>query len=547
MWRGVCFAVAVGLVIAGAAGCKHKKQEPCINAPITCPAASAPGQVATEPMPVVGHVLFSTAPVPNPQAFMPNVGNESYEKEPESRFLDAAQNPLSTFSIDVDTASYSNVRRFLNQGTLPPKDAIRIEELVNYFDYKYPGPEGGEPFTVNAEVASCPWRPEYRLLRIGIKGREIPRTERPSCNLVFLLDVSGSMSDENKLPLVKRAMQMLIRKLTAKDRVAVVTYAGTSGIAVPSTVCIDGNKHALCVALDQLSAGGSTAGASGLQTAYQVAKSCFIKEGVNRVILCTDGDFNVGITNQADLQKLIEDKAKSGIFLTVLGFGMGNYKDSTLETLADKGNGNYGYIDNINEARKMLVDGAGGTLVTIAKDVKIQVEFNPAEVVAYKLIGYENRLLAKEDFNDDTKDAGEIGAGHTVTALYELVPPGVGGAPTVDDLKYQKNEPPKLSEAAKEGELCTVKLRYKAPDGDVSKLFSFSVRDDAAGIEKKSREFKFAASVAAFGLLLSESPFKGSATFEQVLSLGQAGKGEDEYGYRAEFLGLVRNAKEMHK
>jgi len=535
------------LVIAGAAGCKHKKQEPCINVPVTCPAASAPGQVAVLAQPVVCKYCFSSSaqPLPNPQAFKPSVGNESYEKEAENRFLDTAQNPLSTFSIDVDTASYSNVRRFINQGTLPPKDSIRIEELVNYFDYKYPGPENSDPFSVNAEVASCPWRPEYRLLRVGIKGREIPQAERPPCNLVFLLDVSGSMRDENKLPLVKRAMQMLVRKLTEKDRVAVVTYAGTSGIAVPSTVCIDGNKHALCVALDQLSAGGSTAGASGIQTAYQVAESCFIREGVNRVILCTDGDFNVGITNQADLQTLIEDKAKSGIFLTVLGFGMGNYKDSTLETLADTGNGNYGYIDTINEARKMLVDGAGGTLVTIAKDVKIQIEFNPAAVAAYRLIGYENRLLAKEDFNDDTKDAGEIGAGHTVTALYELVPLGVGGAPTVDNLKYQKNEPPKLSEAAREGELCTVKLRYKDPEGDTSKLISFAIRDNKESIDKKPGEFKFAASVAAFGLLLSESPFKGSASFDQVLELGRAGKGEDEYGYRAEFLGLVRNAKEM--
>jgi len=480
---------------------------------------------------------------------------ESYDQIIENPFLEVRENPLSTFSIDVDTASYSNVRRILNAGRRPPRGAVRIEELINYFSYDYPQPEGTAPFSVHIDIADCPWNDAHRLARIGLKGREVLSENRPPCNLVFLLDVSGSMQPENKLPLVKKAMRMLVQNLTSKDRVAIAVYAGASGLALPSTPA--SNSPAILAAIDQLEANGSTNGAAGIQLAYQVAQENFIPGGINRVILATDGDFNVGVTSQSDLVDLIERKAKSGVFLSVFGFGMDNLKDSTLEKLADKGNGNYGYIDTETEARKALGEQINGTLVTIAKDVKIQVEFNPAEVAAYRLIGYENRLLAKEDFNDDTKDAGEIGASHTVTALYEIVPVGsaftntaVGISenpaetrPLVDPLKYQRpRDKVELTQAAAGGETLTVKLRYKEPDGDTSKLLEFPAADLGQGLNAASADFRFAASVASFGMLLRDSKFKGDATFQSVEALAKSGLGADTSGYRQEFLSLVQKA-----
>jgi len=471
---------------------------------------------------------------------------EAYDRIYENPFRSVADAPLSTFSIDVDTASYANVRRFLTQKMRPPRDAVRIEELVNYFRYDYAPPEDeDEPFAARVEVASAPWKPEHRLVRVGLKGREIETEGRPTSNLVFLLDVSGSMNRTGKLPLLKKAMRMLVEQLTENDRVAIVVYAGATGLALPSTT--GDQKEVILGALDSLSAGGSTAGAQGIQLAYQTAVANFIPGGINRVILATDGDFNVGITDKGALTRLIEEKARSGVFLSVLGFGMGNYQDDRLESLADKGNGNYAYIDTQMEARKVLVEEMNSTLVTIAKDVKIQIEFNPAEVAAYRLIGYENRMLRAEDFNDDTKDAGEIGAGHTVTALYEVVPQGVEiDLPGVDPLKYQKpkGEP---SKAAETGELLTVKIRYKQPDGDTSKLLSFPVTDEGGSFNRASKDFQFAAAVAAFGMILRDSEHKGGATLDAVAELASAGQGEDPFGYRKEFLTLVEKAKDLVK
>jgi Ca-activated chloride channel family protein len=472
----------------------------------------------------------------------PDFNTEAYDRIEDNQFLEVLQNPLSTFSIDVDTASYANVRRFLQGGTLPPKDAVRIEEMLNYFSYNYPVPSGEGPFSASVEVAQAPWRLEHRLVRIGLKGQVVETEKRPSSNLVFLLDVSGSMQPANKLPLLKEAMRLLVDRLSEKDRVAMVVYAGASGLVLPSTS--SDQKGKILAALDHLEAGGSTNGGSGIRLAYQTAVSHFISGGINRVILATDGDFNVGTTNQGDLTRLIEENAKSGVFLTVLGFGMGNYKDSTLEKLADQGNGNYAYIDNINEARKVLVDEINSTLVTIAKDVKIQIEFNPLQVSAYRLIGYENRLLRKEDFNDDTKDAGEIGAGHTVTALYEIVPAGRGlPIPGVDPLKYQT--PMSTTDVAQGGELLTLKLRYKQPEGQTSQLLEFPVRDGDKAYSRASQDFKFAAAVASFGMILRQSPHKGNGTLDAVLELAEEGKGSDRHGYRAEFLELVKQARAL--
>ncbi len=475
-------------------------------------------------------------PVPNPRG---NFNTEAYAPISDNPFLDAAQNPLSTFSIDVDTASYSNVRRFLNDGTLPPKDAVRIEELLNYFDYDYGGPKDGKPFAVNFELTEAPWKPEHRLLRIGIKGREIAPEKRPNSNLVFLLDVSGSMENENKLPLVKESMALLVDQLTESDRVAIVVYASDTGVALESTS--GDQKEKIRYAIDSLHAGGSTNGASGIQLAYQTAMGSFIKGGVNRVILATDGDFNVGITSQGDLTRLIEEKAKSGIFLSALGFGMGNYKDSTLELLANKGRGNYAYIDSLKEAKKVLVEQINSTLVTIAKDVKIQVEFNPRRVSAYRLIGYEDKLMAKEDFNDDAKQAGVIGAGHAVTALYELVPAGASiSKPGVDPLKYQKT--PQPSASADSDEVVTVKIRSKEPESDKSVLSEFAVKESREKFMEASQDFKFAAAVAAFGMSLRDSPYKGSANLERALEWAKEGKGADKNEYRQEFIRLIHRA-----
>jgi Ca-activated chloride channel homolog len=465
---------------------------------------------------------------------------EEYDRIVENEFLRAAQNPLSTFSIDVDTASYSNIRRFLlAQNMLPPPDAVRLEEMINYFPYSDPPPSAGDehPFAVNVEIARCPWNAEHRLARISLKGRDIDLEKRPKSNLVFLVDVSGSMDEPTKLPLLKRAMRLLVDELGENDRVAIVVYASAEGLALPSTSC--DRKELIVSALESLTPGGSTAGAAGIELAYKLATDHFIEGGLNRVILCTDGDFNVGISDDGQLTRLIEQKAKSGVFLSVLGFGQGNYKDSKMEKLADQGNGNYAYIDTLNEARKVLVEQMGGTLVTIAKDVKIQVDFNPAKVGAYRLIGYENRLLRSEDFENDTKDAGEIGAGHTVTALYELVPPGKEGefaAPP--ESKYVSS----TQQTSASDESLTVKLRYKLPDAESSVPFDLPVVDAGKDYPEASDDFRFASAVAAFGMLLRDSKFKGSATMAGALELAEASLGSDPGGYRAEFLELVKLA-----
>jgi len=467
---------------------------------------------------------------------------EAYDRIVDNPFLTVRDNPLSTFSIDVDTASYSNIRRMLQAGQLPPKDAVRIEEMINYFSYDYPQPYGDDPFSVNLVATYAPWAPEHLLVRVGLKGREIENKHRPHSNLVFLIDVSGSMNSPNKLPLVKDSLRLLVRQLGGTDRVAMVVYASTTGLVLPSTTGAD--QRAILDAIERLEAGGSTDGGSGIQLAYDTATQNFIQGGINRVILCTDGDFNVGITNEGDLTRLIEDRAKSGVFLTVLGFGMGNYKDSTLEKLADKGNGNYAYIDTQNEARKVLVEQMSGTLVTIAKDVKIQVEFNPVEVAGYRLIGYENRILAKEDFNDDTKDAGEIGAGHTVTALYEVIPAGHDVPSTkVEDLKYQTAA--SFTKYSETGEMLTVKLRYKKPDGDTSKLLEYPLPAEGDSFEQASEDFRFAAAVASLGMVLRDSQYKGASTLDDVLAIAQGSVGKDTWGYRSEFVSLVEQAKQL--
>jgi len=467
---------------------------------------------------------------------------ETYDRIFENTFLDVVNNPLSTFSIDVDTASYSNMRRFLNTGSLPPPDAVRIEELVNYFPYDYPPPEGDVPFSASTEVGQCPWAPDHWLVRIGLQGRPLAEDKLPGRNLVFLLDVSGSMNTPDKLPLLKQAMRLLTQTLSADDRIAAVVYAGAAGLVLPSTP--GDQQEKILSALEQLSAGGSTNGGHGIQLAYSVARENFIKDGINRVILATDGDFNIGVTNQGELIRLIEDERKSGVFLTVLGFGQGNLKDSTMEKLADTGNGNYAYIDSIHEARKVLVNEAGGTLVTIAKDVKIQVEFNPVKVAAYRLIGYENRLLRNEDFNDDTKDAGEIGAGHRVTALYELVPVGEPVPDTnVDELKYQSSR--QTTDAAFADELMTVKLRYKEPTSDTSQLLSFPVTGPISKLADTTSDFQWAAAVAGFGMVLRQSGHKGNATFDGMYELAQGAAASDEGGYRQEFLKLVDTARKL--
>jgi Ca-activated chloride channel family protein len=529
----------------------------------------------------------------------PGLSGDQYTRIVENPFIKAVgEAAVSTFSIDVDTASYSNVRQFLMQmNQLPPADAVRIEELVNYFDYDYAGPvaadkppaepgadgdttgatddgtatapgsAGGSkddaPFAAHVEVTGCPWTPEHRLARIGIKGREMDRDKRPKSNLVFLVDVSGSMDEPNKLPLVIYGLEQLTRELGENDRVAIVVYASSEGLVLESTT---GDKQQTILdALGKLQAGGSTAGGAGIQLAYQIAEDNFIKGGTNRVVLCTDGDFNVGVTSTAELERLCETKAKdTSVFLSVLGFGRGNLNDAMMEAIADHGNGNYQYVDNRTEARRVLVEEMTGTLVTIAKDVKIQVEFNPAQVAGYRLIGYENRMLRTEDFNDDKKDAGEIGAGHTVTALYEIVPAGkkVDVAP-VDELKYQKNAVPVkvLSDKNEKGaesltsnytegtpeslELLTLKMRYKAPDGDTSKKLEWAITDDGKEFSKATPDCQFAAAVAGFGLVLRNSQYKGNLTCAAVAELAQGGVGEDKQGYRKEFLEMVAKAKEL--
>ena len=484
----------------------------------------------------------------NPEGTGPGKPGDQFEPIDENAFKRVSEHPLSTFSVDVDTASYSKTRDFLIRANqLPRPDAVRIEELVNYFDYDYEGPDADadHPFAARAAVTGCPWNEEHRLARIAIKGKEMNADQRPKCNLVFLVDTSGSMKAQNKLPLVLQGMQMLVQRLNKKDRVAIVVYAGSAGLVLDSTK-VGKNGKDIKNALTRLSAGGSTNGGAGIALAYQTARDNFISDGVNRVILCTDGDFNVGVTGTDALVRMVEKEAKGGVFLSVLGFGMGNHNDAMLEKISGQGNGNYAFIDTENEARKVLVEQTNATLVTIAKDVKIQVEFNPTRVSSYRLIGYENRILAKEDFNDDKKDAGEIGAGHEVTALYEIVPAGVkadGSAPKVDPLKYQKQLKP--TEAAESDEMVTVKLRYKQPDGDKSTLIEFPVIDDDGTFDEADADTRFAAAVVGLGMQLRRSSYKGDWTLRDVLSVAEDSIGEDEFGLRSEFVTLVRKAMEL--
>lgn len=470
---------------------------------------------------------------------------EDYEGLDENTFQEATQNPLSTFSIDVDAASYSNMRRFINSGQNPPKDALRIEEMINYFNYDYKQPTGQDPFSINTEVAPAPWNEKHQLVHIGLQGKVIPTENLPASNLVFLLDVSGSMFAQNKLPLLKSGLKMLVDQLRDEDKVSIVVYAGAAGCVLPPTSGKEKDK--IIEALQNLQAGGSTAGGAGIELAYKIAKENFMKEGNNRIILATDGDFNVGASSNEAMEDLIEKKRKEGVFLTVLGFGMGNYKDSKMEILADKGNGNYAYIDNILEAKKVLVNEFGGTLFAIAKDVKIQVEFNPANVTAYRLIGYENRKLNNEDFNNDKKDAGELGSGHTVTALYEIIPKGVDSYfKPIDDLKYQQKKP-EAEKVTYGDELLTVKFRYKAPDEEVSQLIVKTVENTITALDKTSDNFRWSAAVATYGMLLKDSDYLEKGDYQLVIDLAKSAKGKDENGYRIEFIKLVESSSMMAK
>lgn len=488
---------------------------------------------------------------------------EGYATIHENGFKDVLHNPLSTFSIDVDRASYSNVRRFINMGQKPPVDAVRIEEMINYFTYDYPQPGGDHPFTVTTELSTCPWNSNNQLMLIGLQGKNIEKENLPPANIVFLVDVSGSMSSHNKLPLLKSAFRLLVKELRPEDRVAMVVYAGAAGVVLESTP--GSNKEKILASLNGLEAGGSTAGGAGLKLAYKIAEQHLIEEGNNRIILATDGDFNIGQSSDAEMERLIEKEREKGIFITVLGFGMGNYKDSKMETIADKGNGNYAYIDNIQEANKVFVSEFGGTLFTIAKDVKFQIEFNPARVKGYRLVGYENRLLNDEDFNDDTKDAGEMGAGHTVTAMYEIIPASSGGnVVDIDPLKYQSTGDEKIGQELRGGrsakkldgnkdrmkeksvdyadELLTIKLRYKQPDGETSVLYEQPVSDRLEAFDETSDNLRFSAAVAMYGMILRDSEYRKQGTIEEVLQIARKARGTDHEGYRGEFIKLVNTS-----
>jgi Ca-activated chloride channel family protein len=514
------------------------------KAPAAKPRTAAPSGVMAPKRAIAsggaghGQPLVITQPGPRPDD---GFNREGYGEIDENPFEPATQKPLSTFSIDVDTASYSNVRRFLGARQMPPRDAVKIEELINYFSYEYPSPTGEHPFAVHTEVSVAPWNQAHRLVKIGLQGKKIAMDKLPPSNLVFLLDVSGSMNSPDKLPLLKAAFKLLVQSLRPQDRVAIVVYAGAAGLVLPSTPGSD--KDTILAAIERLEAGGSTAGAAGIQLAYEVARQNFLRGGNNRVILATDGDFNVGVSSDGELVQLIEEKRKEGVFLTVLGFGTGNYQDAKMEKLADRGNGNHAYIDSILEAKKVLVSEMGGTLFTIAKDVKLQVEFNPTRVKAYRLIGYENRMLQAQDFNDDKKDAGELGAGHTVTALYEIIPTGSAeDVPGIDPLKYQQTQ---VTAEAGSDELMTVKLRYKLPDGDKSTLLSHAVRDASTPLAQTSADFRFATAVAEFGMLLRDSSHKGKASYEAVLQRAEGALGADREGYRKEFLLMVGQTRLM--
>lgn len=469
-----------------------------------------------------------------------SAGNESYKSIAENGFNDVKSNPLSTFSVDVDGASYSNVRRFINNGQLPPADAVRVEEMINYFSYNIPGPANNDPVAIHTELSSAPWNTRHRLLRISLKAKTIDVNKLPPSNLVFLIDVSGSMGEPNKLPLVKASMKLLTEQLRPQDKVAIVTYAGQAGVALSPTK--GDEKETIINAIDNLNAGGSTNGGEGIKTAYRIARENFMDEGNNRIIMATDGDFNVGPNSDEDMEQLIVKERESKVAISIMGFGMGNLKDSKMETLADRGNGNYFYIDNITEAHKALVNEFGGTLFTIAKDVKLQIEFNPAKVQAYRLLGYEDRMLNKEDFSNDRKDAGDMGSGHTVTAFYEIVPIGIKDdyAGSVDPLKYQK--PESLPVKNNSDEMLTIKFRYKQNDSSVSKMSLAAVNDTPKDFNSASSDFRFASAVAEFGMLLRDSEFKQQSNFNQVITIAKAAKGEDEEGYRSEFVRLAQSA-----
>jgi len=473
-----------------------------------------------------------------------NFNTEEYDKIVENEFKDAKQNPLSTFSIDVDNASYSNVRRYLTDSQLPPANAVRIEEMINYFDYEYPDATGEHPFSFITEIGECPWNKENKLIHIGIQGKKLDYNTLKPCNLVFLIDASGSMEDNNKLPLLKKSLRMLLDNLNDRDRVAIVAYAGAAGLVLPSTQA--SSKDKIIEALDNIMAGGSTAGGQGIQLAYEVAVKNYIKGGNNRVILATDGDFNVGTSSTGELVDMINEKRKSDIYLTILGFGMGNYKDGRMEQISNSGNGNYFYIDNIKEAEKVFVKEMRANMFTIAKDVKIQIEFNPAFVKGYRLIGYENRVMAAEDFNDDTKDAGELGAGHTVTALYEIIPVGSSQeVKTYDNLKYQNQGTNSYSTGS--DEIMTLKFRYKPLDSEVSIPIEVAVKNQTQKLADCSNNFRFSASVATFGMLLRDSKFKGTSTFEMATNLAKGAITADEMGYKQEYLGLIKTADLLSK
>jgi len=532
-FRPTALVLSLAALGAAAAACHTNRAEQPATVVMDMPAGVAQS-VDARSMPAEA--------LPSPPAAAGRFDTEGYAVIEENEFLDPTRDPLSTFAIDVDAASYANVRRFLREGRLPPRDAVRLEELINYFDYDYADPSGDAPFSFATEISTAPWNPAHRLVHIGVQGRRMEQRELPPANLVFLIDVSGSMQDEAKLPLVKRSLALLVGQLREQDHVSIVVYAGAAGRVLAPTPGSD--RERILAAIESLEAGGSTAGGAGIELAYRTARESLISGGNNRVILATDGDFNVGVSSDAELVRLIEEKRREGIFLTVLGFGTGNYQDAKMEQLADHGNGNYAYVDGESEARKVLVQEMGGTLLAIAKDVKVQVEFNPARVQAYRLIGYENRLLAAEDFNDDARDAGELGAGHSVTALYEVVPVG---APSpvrgTDDLRYQQVRPG--GAAAAGGELLTVKLRYKEPAGETSRLQEHAVLDRGVELARTSDDFRFAAAVAEWGLLLRESKFRGQASWSDVLGLARGAAGDDRHGYRAEFVRLVEESRRI--
>ncbi len=474
---------------------------------------------------------------------IPPFNTEEYDPITENEFRAAAQNPLSTFSIDVDTASYSNVRRFIARSQAPPADSVRIEELINYFDYDYPEPGSAHPFSVTTEVSASPWSPGNRLVHIGIRGRSMDYENLRPSNLVFLVDSSGSMQSEDKLPLLKKSLGLLLGRLSAKDRVAIVAYAGSAGLVLPPTPA--SSRRKIMAALEGLQAGGSTAGGAGIQLAYATARGSLIPGGNNRVILCTDGDFNVGVSSTGELVRMMDEYRKTDIYLTICGFGMGNYKDGRMERISKAGNGNYFYIDGIREAEKVFVREMRANMYTIAKDVKIQVEFNPATVKGYRLVGYENRVMANEDFNDDLKDAGELGAGHTVTALYEIIPAGssreVRGT---DPLKYQRTVP---EVSPGNDELLTLKLRYKIPGEEASRLITSPLKDGRSGLAASSENFRFSAAVAGFGMILRDSKHAGDLSFKDVIAMARGAKGKDPEGDRGEFIRMVETCALLKK